>query len=48
MTILSLQSHLALYKPIVQVPMAGVSNANFVLGACRLGVLGLLGGHDVA
>lgn len=43
MTILSLQSHLALSTPIVQAPMAGASNADFVVGACRLGVLGSLG-----
>ncbi|OPH35779.1 nitronate monooxygenase [Moraxella equi] len=43
MTILSLQSHLALSTPIAQAPMAGASNADFVVGACRLGVLGSLG-----
>ncbi|MDO4442000.1 MAG: nitronate monooxygenase [Moraxella sp.] len=34
---------LSLPTPIVQAPMAGASNADFVIKACQLGVLGSLG-----
>lgn len=34
---------LALTTPIIQAPMAGASNADFVAKACQLGVLGSLG-----
>lgn len=40
---MSLKSSLNLSTPIIQAPMAGASNADFVIGACRLGVLGSLG-----
>lgn len=42
-TLSSLQSHLSLSTPIIQAPMAGASNDDFIVGACRLGVLGSLG-----
>lgn len=38
-----LKTRLKLSTPIVQAPMAGASNANFVIKACELGVLGSLG-----
>lgn len=40
---MTLQSRLNLSTPIVQAPMAGASNADFVVKACQLGVLGSLG-----
>lgn len=40
---MSLQAKLSLSTPIVQAPMAGASNADFVIKACQLGVLGSLG-----
>ncbi|MDO4450899.1 MAG: nitronate monooxygenase [Moraxella sp.] len=40
---MTLQTRLNLTTPIVQAPMAGASNADFVIHACKLGVLGSLG-----
>lgn len=40
---MNLQTRLNLPTPIVQAPMAGASNADFVIKACQCGVLGSLG-----
>lgn len=40
---MNLITRLNLSTPIVQAPMAGASNADFVMQACKLGVLGSLG-----
>lgn len=40
---MKLQAHLNLSTSIIQAPMAGASNADFVIKACELGVLGSLG-----
>lgn len=40
---MSVSSQLGLSTPIIQAPMAGASDADFVIHACQLGVLGSLG-----
>lgn len=40
---MSLQRRFNLTAPIVQAPMAGASDVNFVVAACRAGILGSLG-----